>query len=127
MKNLQASVDSDSTHETTESNREAGFTSPTTARVIRSVLIFAMAGVVFYGVATLAGDYHSVFNALASFPGTTFGLVMTLVVIGWLLRGWRFYYYLQKSGEDIPLGYSLSAFLAAFALTGTPGKVGGSG
>jgi len=88
------------------------------------VLIFALAGVVLYGIATFAGDYRTVVTALSEFPGRKLALVMALVIFGWLLRGWRFSYYLRKSNEHVPLGYALSAFLAGFALTGTPGKVG---
>lgn len=97
------------------------FTSP---RIIRSVLVFAVAGVVLYGAATLASDYRSIMGALARFPLDVLGLVLGLVVIGWLLRGWRFHYYLLHSCGNVPLGYSIAAFLAGFALTGTPGKVG---
>lgn len=92
--------------------------------MIRSVLIFALAGVVLYGAATLAGDYRLVLAALTGFPGFTLLMVLALVVLGWLIRGWRFFYYLRQSGEEVPFGYALAAFLAGFALTGTPGKVG---
>jgi uncharacterized protein (TIRG00374 family) len=88
------------------------------------VLIFAVAGVVLYGVATFATDYRTIMRALGSFPGVTLAQVLALVCIGWLLRGWRFHYYLTQCGESVPLGYSVAAFLAGFALTGTPGKVG---
>lgn len=93
-------------------------------RVMRSVLIFAVAGVLLYGAATLASDYNAIMSSLLRFPVGVLALVIGLVVIGWLLRGWRFHYYLRQSGEDVPFGYALKAFLAGFALTGTPGKVG---
>jgi uncharacterized protein (TIRG00374 family) len=93
-------------------------------RMVRSVLIFAVAGVLLYGAATLASDYSSIMASLLQFPVSTLVLVICLVVVGWLLRGWRFYYYLRQSGESVSLGYALQAFLAGFALTGTPGKVG---
>jgi uncharacterized protein (TIRG00374 family) len=59
-----------------------------------------------------------------NFPSGTLVLVLALVVVGWLLRGWRFYYYLRSNGDAIPLRYSISSFLAGFALTSTPGKLG---
>ncbi len=120
----QSTVENSLSQEPSIPAGEAGFSSPTASRLIRSVLVFALAGVVLYGIATLAGDYRIVLTALSEFPGRKLALVMALVVFGWLLRGWRFAYYLRKSGEDVPLGYALSAFLAGFALTGTPGKVG---
>lgn len=97
---------------------------PTATRLVKSVLVFALAGVVLYGVATLASDYKRVLSALANFPGSSLASVLALVFTGWLVRGWRFFYYLTGSGESVPLGYAVAAFLAGFALTGTPGKVG---
>jgi glycosyltransferase 2 family protein len=93
-------------------------------RLIRSILIFTVAGVALYGAATLASDYRSVAASLLSFPLITLFQVLLLVIVGWLIRGWRFYYYLGKLGYPVPLGYSIAAFLAGFALTGTPGKLG---
>lgn len=97
---------------------------PRSEKVIRSALIFVVTGVLLYGAATLASDYRAIIGSLAHFPLDTLALVLFLVLAGWLLRGWRFHYYLVKSGEKVPLAYSIKAFLAGFALTGTPGKVG---
>ncbi|MEW6137423.1 MAG: lysylphosphatidylglycerol synthase transmembrane domain-containing protein [Thermodesulfobacteriota bacterium] len=99
-------------------------TPPTTQRMIRSVLLFTVAGVILYGAAALASDRRVLWSALQQFPGSALFLTMILVFTGWLLRGWRFFYYLRRSGEHVPIGYSIAAFLAGFALTGTPGKVG---
>jgi len=93
-------------------------------RVVRSVLLFALAGVILYGAATLAADYRAITASLRHFPLPTLLLVLALVFVGWLLRGWRFYYYLKEVTAGVPLLYSIKAFLAGFALTGTPGKVG---
>lgn len=100
---------------------EARFSS---RRIIRSLLIFTVLGVALYAAATLASDYRSTVAALAEFPLGTLGLVIALVVFGWLLRGWRFHYYLRKADSSVTLPYSIAVFLAGFALTGTPGKVG---
>lgn len=97
---------------------------PATARIVRSVLIFAVAGVLVYGAATMASDYQAVVASFSRFPASALAAVLSLVFVGWMLRGWRFYYYLRQLGEPIPLGYSVATFLAGFALTGTPGKVG---
>jgi glycosyltransferase 2 family protein len=96
----------------------------TSPRAVRSALVFAVAGVALYGVATLASDYRTIVSSLMEFPLGRLAMVVGLVLVGWLLRGWRFYYYLQQSREPVPLGYSISAFLAGFALTGTPAKLG---
>ena len=93
-------------------------------RVVRSILIFVVAGVALYGAATLASDYRAIVTALLGFPVAKLAQVIGLVLIGWLLRGWRFHYYLKQGSDWVPLRYSVAAFLAGFALTGTPGKVG---
>jgi hypothetical protein len=64
---------------------------PVTSKLIRSVLIFAVAGVVLYGGATLASDYKAVIGSILEFPVGLLGLVIGLVFVGWLLRAWRFH------------------------------------
>jgi uncharacterized protein (TIRG00374 family) len=93
-------------------------------KLVRSLLIFVVAGVALYVAASLASDYRAVISAFKAFPPATLALVIALVVTGWLLRGWRFHYYLQETGSSVPLKYSETVFLASFALTGTPGKMG---
>ena len=93
-------------------------------RTIRSILLFTVAGVVLYGAASFASDYRSILASLLSFPPERLALVLVLVLVGWLLRGWRFSYYLRNAGDPVPLGYAIKTFLAGFALTGTPGKLG---
>jgi uncharacterized protein (TIRG00374 family) len=51
-------------------------------------------------------------------------IVIGLVAIGFLLRGCRWHYYVRLLGWDVPLAPSLTAFVASFALTATPGKAG---
>ncbi|MEW6349797.1 MAG: lysylphosphatidylglycerol synthase transmembrane domain-containing protein [Thermodesulfobacteriota bacterium] len=97
---------------------------PNTSRTVRSLLLFTVAGLLLYAVATLASDYRQIATALVNFPISDLSLVLAFVITGWLLRGWRFHYYLIQSHPEVRLGYSISVFLAGFALTGTPGKVG---
>ncbi len=96
----------------------------TSPRIIRSILIFVIGGVVLYAAATLASDYRIIVASLMNFPIIILLEVLGLVSIGWLLRGWRFYYYLKQSSNNVGITYSIAAFLAGFALTGTPGKLG---
>jgi len=91
---------------------------------VRSVLIFSVAGVLLYGAAAVAVDYRTVVDSLLRFPAAVLCIVLGLVAAGWLIRGWRFFYYLEKTRANVPLTYAIAAFLAGFALTGTPGKVG---
>jgi uncharacterized membrane protein YbhN (UPF0104 family) len=108
-------------NETDTDNHVEGVVS---TRVIRSILLFTVAGVILYGAATLAADYKTITAALRQFPLRTLLVILALVIVGWLLRGWRFYYYLRQIGARVPFTYSLDAFFAGLALTGTPGKVG---
>jgi uncharacterized membrane protein YbhN (UPF0104 family) len=93
-------------------------------RILRSVIVFVLAGIALYGAGTLASDPETTMAALAAFPMRTLALVLGLVLVGWLIRGWRFHYYLSFLGYPISFRYSLAVFLAGFALTGTPGKMG---
>ncbi len=94
------------------------------SRLVRSLAVFALVGVVLYAGATVASDYDATIFALVRFPGATLLLVLGLVLAGWLIRGWRFHYYLMRAGMPVSLAYSIAVFLASFALTGTPGKMG---
>ncbi len=96
----------------------------TLSRSLRSLLLFAVGGAVLYTAATAASDSTTVVSALAGFPVGTLVLVLVLVVLGWLIRAWRFHYYLAQVGEPVALGYAVGVFLAGFALTGTPAKLG---
>ncbi len=93
-------------------------------RIVRSVLVFAAIGAILYAAVALSSNYDAVVSALVSFPVTYLGIVIVLVLFGWFVRGVRFHYYLAQCGEHVPLWYAVSALLAGFALTGTPGKVG---
>ncbi len=95
-----------------------------TIRIVRSALLFTIAGILLYGAATLFSGYQSIASALIHFPATYLVLVIALVLSGWMLRGWRFHYYLRHSGVPAKLGYSIAVFFSGFALTGTPGKIG---
>ncbi|MDQ1237960.1 MAG: glycosyltransferase 2 family protein [Thermodesulfobacteriota bacterium] len=106
-----------------QSSRDAGITG-SSSRIVRSVLVFAIVGTILYGAAVVASDYRAITASLMAFPVFDLVQVIVLVLVGWLIRGVRFHYYLLCSGERIPLGYSIAAFLAGFSLTGTPGKAG---
>jgi glycosyltransferase 2 family protein len=93
-------------------------------RILSSIFIFSLVGVVLYAFATLASDRQQNLHAFSLFPIGHLGLVLSLVTVGWFIRGWRFHYYLMKVEEKVPFIYANMAFLAGFALTGTPGKVG---
>jgi uncharacterized membrane protein YbhN (UPF0104 family) len=89
-----------------------------------SILIFVVVGVLLYASATVFADRTAVVAAFSALPWTTLAAALTFVILGWLLRGLRFHFYLATMGRPVPLGYAVRVFLASFALTGTPGKMG---
>lgn len=50
--------------------------------------------------------------------------VVGLVTVGVIIRAMRWHYYVRTMRWRIPLSFSLIVFVASFALTATPGKVG---
>lgn len=95
-----------------------------TERILKSVIIFAVVGALLYGAAGIVTDYRTILGAIVAFPFDQLIIVLSAVVIGWLIRAWRFDFYLKRSGLKAGFLYSTATFLAGFALTGTPGKVG---
>ncbi|MCL4538746.1 MAG: flippase-like domain-containing protein, partial [Bacteroidetes bacterium] len=124
MAGLETAPDSSISGPIKETETENQVNGVVSTRLVRSILLFTVAGVILYGAATLAADHKAITASLRQFPLNTLCVILALVIVGWLLRGWRFYYYLRQIGARVPLTYSLNAFLAGFALTGTPGKVG---
>ena len=56
--------------------------------------------------------------------GTTFLAMAGLTLASWLLRFGRWQWLMRRIGTLPPTGRSLAAYLAGFAFTATPGKVG---
>jgi uncharacterized protein (TIRG00374 family) len=63
--------------------------------------------------------------ALAKFPlFSLLPLILVLVLAGWFLRALRWHFFTRHLGWSLPWFPSILAFLASFAFTATPGKVG---
>jgi uncharacterized protein (TIRG00374 family) len=91
--------------------------------VRRSLLVLiAIAGV--YAGATLWIGPDAWRTALDAVSTRDILIVIGLVMIGFLLRAGRWHYYVRVLDWDVPLVPSLTAFVASFALTATPGKAG---
>jgi len=60
-------------------------------KLVRSVLVFALAGTILYGAAVVISDYRVVAASLLAFPLADLFAVLSLVVVGWLIRGLRFH------------------------------------
>ena len=87
------------------------------------VLSAALAVGVAIGLGLYA-DFGKLGSALAGFRWELFPAVLAMTSLGYLLRFGRWQVYLRRIGVEAPAGRSLVIFLAGFAMTLSPGKVG---
>jgi uncharacterized protein (TIRG00374 family) len=88
------------------------------------VLGLLLGAVVIVGLALMA-DLPKVASAVRGFEWNWFPLILGLTSFNYLLRFFKWHYYLRQVGLD-NIGWrdSLKVFLGGFATTVTPGKVG---
>jgi uncharacterized protein (TIRG00374 family) len=79
--------------------------------------------VIYVGMATLA-DWESFGAAVSALPGLIWAKVVVLCLVSYLLRFSRWHHFIVALGHKVPILRSLEIYLAAFALTLTPGKAG---
>lgn len=90
----------------------------------RKVMLAALfGGLVFAGLA-LYGDVQQLRHAAMSFAPAAVALGFSLAAGNYVLRIWRWQYYLRCLGVAVPLFESSVVFLAGFVMSVTPGKVG---
>jgi uncharacterized protein (TIRG00374 family) len=90
----------------------------------RKVMLGALlGGLVFAGLA-LYGDVRQLRQVALSFAPAAVTLGFALAAGNYLLRIWRWQYYLRCIGVAIPWVESSIVFLAGFVMSVTPGKVG---
>jgi glycosyltransferase 2 family protein len=97
------------------------------ANIRRSLLIAvgtAIGFVAIFGIATFIIGFDAV---LTQFRRLSFGAIATFFVI-WVAavstRIWRWYMLSRRMGMNVPLGRIAAYYIAGFALTTTPGRVG---
>jgi glycosyltransferase 2 family protein len=91
---------------------------------VRSISLAIVVMVVLYvGMAILA-DLKSFVAVVSVLPGALWAQVVGLSVLSYLLRFARWHYFIGVMGRKVPLVRNLEIYLAAFALTLTPGKTG---
>ena len=93
-------------------------------KLLSRVLIGVAAGVAIYVAFSIWADARSVGQALAGFAWTAALGALGLAAANYLVRFVRWHYYLRVLGLTVPAGESFLVFLAGFALTVTPGKLG---
>ena len=93
-----------------------------TARRVVAVMLLAVA--VYFAFAFYTG-FDKVAHSLHGFAWWTFGAACGLAFFNYVLRFFKWEYYLSVLGiRGIPKGESFLTFLSGFVLTVTPGKVG---
>src|SRR5687768_2029180 len=90
---------------------------------LQVVLVAAAAGLLYLGLASWS-DPREVLAVVRGFPSRAAWSVVGLVLAGLALRAARWHLYTRVLDLGLPVGPSVTAFVAGFAFTATPGKVG---
>jgi uncharacterized membrane protein YbhN (UPF0104 family) len=93
-------------------------------RIQRPLLLTAMGGAGLYLAAILVSDGAAVFERVRALPPWALVVALGLPTLGFLLRYLRWEVLLGALGDRLPRGLHLRIYLAGFALTATPAKVG---
>jgi uncharacterized protein (TIRG00374 family) len=100
---------------------------PAPPRGQRPQILVAISVAVFVGgfaiVSVIVGA-DAIFEQLGRITPMVFGGLLVLSLLNYGARGWRWLLYSRRLGIDVPTGRNLIYFIAGFALTTTPGKVG---
>jgi glycosyltransferase 2 family protein len=86
-------------------------------------LVAGAAALLYLGLASWS-DPGQVMAVMRRFPPRSGALVVGLVLLGLALRAVRWHYYVRTLEIGVPAMPSVLAFVAGFAFTATPGKVG---
>lgn len=89
-----------------------------------ALVAFILAGILAYGVAASATDLDAVVDAVLRLDAGTWLIVLALSLINYALRFARWHVYLRDLGHRVPVARHLTIYVAGFALTPTPGKIG---
>jgi glycosyltransferase 2 family protein len=90
----------------------------------RKVMLAALFGGVVFAALALYGDVQQMRRAAMSFAPAAVALGFGLAAGNYVLRIWRWQYYLRCLGVSVPLFESSVVFLSGFVMSVTPGKVG---
>ncbi len=96
-----------------------------TKNLLHKLLIGLGFGVLVLVGLVLYADIRAVSRLLKTFQWGLVPVILGLTTLNYILRGFRFHYYLGQIGiKSISFWTSLRIFVGGFALTLTPGKVG---
>jgi uncharacterized protein (TIRG00374 family) len=94
------------------------------AKYVRQFLVITLLSVVFYGVSAAWSGVGEVWSSLGRIGWTGWAIILGLSLFNYTLRFVRWDYYLRKLEYSVPVSGNLAAYLAGFAFTTTPAKVG---
>jgi uncharacterized protein (TIRG00374 family) len=93
--------------------------------ILRRLIPGLIFGFLIFLILILVGDIQQVSERVLEFQWEYFPLILLLTLFNYLLRFFKWHYYLGLVGvQDYPLFASARIFLAGFPLAVTPGKVG---
>lgn len=93
-------------------------------KLVWRIVLGVAAGVAIYVGFSVWADARQVGQALGSFAWSAALIALALAGANYLVRFVRWHYYLHVLHLRLPVSESLLVFLAGFALTVTPGKLG---
>ena len=109
----------------TESISENQHPSPASQTLTRRLIVGLLFGFLVVLGLTLLSDLRAVSQHIFEFRWTLYPAVLGLTLCNYLLRGFKFHYYLRQIGaQSIAIKESFRIFVAGFPLAVTPGKVG---
>ncbi|MBC8508726.1 MAG: flippase-like domain-containing protein [Anaerolineales bacterium] len=96
-----------------------------TSALTRRLIFGLLFGFIVMIALALAADLRQVSERMLTFRWSLYPWVMLLTLFNYLLRGYKFHFYLRQVGaSEISLKESYHIFVAGFPLAVTPGKVG---
>lgn len=112
-------------HETSlPSDRDAAPTAGPLRGGVGLAAFAALLALLVYGGLALYADVEPTTAALREVDGATVALALALSSASFVLRFVRWHVYLRRIGATVPIGASFAIYLAGFALTVSPAKVG---
>ncbi len=94
------------------------------ANLVRNLIIAVIASIAFYGLWIVIAGPGEVWREVQSLGLAGWGAILGLSLLNYVLRFARWQTYLNSLGYAVPVWPNFRFYLAGFAFTATPGKIG---
>ncbi len=94
------------------------------SKINRNIFISIALGAIVYIVFVIYADYESLYNAIAGMHLWFIPLIFGLSFVNYMIRFFKWDYYLRLLKIDIPKSDSLGIFFSGLSMSVTPGKMG---